>query len=104
MWVIKQFFSSFGIQKILFEDFKDNKGDVDFRRTFVFDFPLELFDMNLWQVFLLNLNLRMEAPLMFLHFKKLKNKGFLNVFSCGSNFLNLDGRDIQVGVSSNLFL
>ena len=46
----------------------------------------------------------MEAPLMFLHFKKLKNKGFLNVFSCGSNFLNLDGRDIQVGVSSNLFL
>ena len=41
---------------------------------------------------------------MFLHFKKLKNKGFLNDFSCGSNFLNLDGRDIQVGVSSNLFL
>lgn len=32
---------------MVFENFVNVENDVDFRRTFMFDFPLELFDKNL---------------------------------------------------------
>lgn len=47
----------------------------------------------------------MEAPLIFLHFKKLKTKGFLNIFCSGSNFLNKENTyDVQNDISLHTFL
>jgi len=106
IWSIKQFFISLGSHKLFFEDYIGTytQMDSDFRKMFVFDLPLELFNSHLWQIFLLNVNLRMEAPLLFLQVKKLFSKGILNFFTMGSCFLKNRHSNIQVGVSVNSFI
>lgn len=103
-WQVKQFFTSMGCQKIVFEDYCVTNSNMDFRCLFAFDMPLDLFDKNLWQVFLVNVNLRMEAPILYLQLKKLQAKGAVSFFTIGSGFFRKDNINIQNGISLNSFI
>lgn len=87
-----------GNHNLFFEDFFMEK-NMDLRSSFVIDLPLQIINDNFWHVLLLGVNLRMEAPLLYLQFKKLYNKGFLNLYQSNSSF-NVDFvNDKQLGIT-----
>jgi len=52
----------------------------------------------------MGVNLRMEAPLLFLQMKKMYNKGFIEIYHSASSFMMHPETNVQLGVSSkNVF-
>jgi len=87
-----------GNHNLFFEDFFMEK-NIDMRSSFVIDLPMQIINDNLWHVLLLGVNLRMEAPLLYLQFKKLYNKGFLNLYQSNSSFSVDFVNDNQLGIT-----
>lgn len=74
------------------------------RSSFVIDISNKLINENLWHVLFIGVNLRMEAPLLYLQFKKLYNKGFLQLYQSHSSFKVDNMNQNQFGVTMKSLL